>query len=161
GRDRGALLDAAEANPRMPGDPGVWLALVRATARVKGAAAGAAVAQQAPAELASDPGLVQELSALRAGRVDRSQPARRGREPDPDHADRWPGALGATMREWVGTIARQDWAGAEALAATAGRAYPETLMGPWLEGVLAAARKQLEPAERLFRDALVVSPRSH
>jgi len=65
------------------------------------------------------------------------------------------------MREWVGTIARQDWAGAEALAATAGRAYPETLMGPWLEGVLAAARKQLEPAERLFRDALVVSPRSH
>jgi tetratricopeptide (TPR) repeat protein len=161
GRDQGALLDASEAKRRQQGDPRVWLALVRATARVKGAAAGAAVLEQAPAQLASDPGLVQELSALRAGRVDRSQPAGRVRDPDADHADRWPGALGATMREWVGTIARQDWAGAEALAATAGRAYPETLMGPWLEGVLAAARKQLEPAERLFRDALVVSPRSH
>jgi len=104
---------------------------------------------------------VNELSALRAGQVNRPQPGGRVRDPGADHAERWPGALGTMMRDCVGKIARQDWAGAEALAATAGNAYPETLIGPWLEGVLALARQRLDGAERLFRDALVVSPRSH
>jgi tetratricopeptide (TPR) repeat protein len=161
GRDQGALLDATEASRTRPSDARVWVALARATGRVKGAAAGAAVAEQAVAQVGRARALLEELSALRAGRVDRPEPAGRVRDPGGDHAERWPGALGATMRELVGKLRRQDWDGAERLAAAAGPAYPETLMGPWLEGVIEQARKRLDRAEGLFHEALALSPRSH
>ncbi len=65
------------------------------------------------------------------------------------------------MRDFVGKLRRQDWSGAEALAASARATYPETLMGPWLQGVLELSNQRLEAAERLFHEALAVSPRSH
>jgi cellulose synthase operon protein C len=159
GHDQGALLDAGEASRQRPTDPRIWLVLVRATARVKGAAAGAAIAEAAPTAVAPD--LLTELAALRSGQVNRPRTRDRVRDSGADHAERWPGALGVMMRDCVGKIGRQDWDGAEALAANAGNAYPETLIGPWLAGVLSLARQRVDPAERLFREALVVSPRSH
>src|SRR5262249_40257001 len=102
GQDQGALLDAREASRLWAGDSQVWLALVRATARVKGAAAGVAVAEKIPAGAASSPALVEEVTALRAGRVSHPGPVGRVRDVGRDHAERWPGALGTMMRELVG-----------------------------------------------------------
>ena len=47
GQDEGALLDAAAATEANPGDVRAWRALARATARVKGAAAGLEVLERA------------------------------------------------------------------------------------------------------------------
>ena len=161
GQDQGALLDATQARSGGLADAGVWHSLARATARLKGATAGAQVAEQGIAQVGPAPVLVEELSALRSGHVGGPGPGDPVREPVLDRAERWPGALGATMRELVGKVQRQDWDGAEAVVAAAGRTYPETLMGPWLGGVVALARKRLDVAELMFRDALVRSPRSH
>ncbi len=161
GQDEGALLDAAAATRANPRDLRAWRALARATARGKGTAAGLEVLDRAVAAVGIDPVLTDERTAVQTGTV--RGPARTGRlrEPPGDHADRWPGELGATMRDFVGKMGRQDWSGAEAVASAAGLTYPETLMGPWLHGVLELGNRRLESAERLFLETLTVSPRNH
>ncbi|MGZ6060199.1 MAG: hypothetical protein ACXWLP_12130, partial [Myxococcaceae bacterium] len=161
GQDEGALLDADAATRANPRDIRAWRALAHATARVKGAAAGLEVLDRAAAAAGSEPLLLDERAAIQTGRTRNPARAERLREPPGDHAERWPGALGATMREFVGKLGRQDWSGAEALAAAAGLSYPATLIGPWLHGLVELSRQRLEPAERLFHEALAVSPRSH
>ncbi len=161
GQDEGALLDAAAVTRANPRDVRAWRALARATARVKGTAAGLAVLDRAMTEAGDDSVLRDERAAIQGGGERAPPRAERLREPPGDHAERWPGALGATMREFVGKLGRQDWTAAGALVANARATYPETLMGPWLEGVLELSNQRLETAERLFHEALTVSPRSH
>ncbi len=161
GQDEGALLDAAAATQANRKDVRAWRALARATARVQGPAAGLEVLDRAVADAGSDPLLREERAAIQAGHPPRSAGTERLREAPGDHADRWPGALGALMREFVGKVQRQDWSGAEALVTAARLAYPETLMAPWLQGLLELSNQRLESAERLFHQALEISPRSH
>lgn len=161
GQDEGALLDADQATRADRKDVRAWRALARATTRVKGTAAGLEVLDRAVAAAGSDPALLEERSAIQTGRAGGPPRTERLRESPGDRAERWPGALGATMREFVGKAGRQDWSGAEALAAGAALAYPETLMAPWLRGVVELSNRRLESAERLFQEALAISPRSH
>lgn len=159
-QDEGALFDAAAATQANRKDVRAWLVLARATARVQGTAAGLEVLDRAVAEAGSDPLLRDERSAIQAGHP-RSAGSERLRQAPGDHANRWPGALGALMRDFVANVQRQDWSGAEALVTAARDAYPETMMAPWLQGLLELSNQRLESAERLFRQALKFSPRSH
>jgi tetratricopeptide (TPR) repeat protein len=161
GQDEGALLDAAQATRADRKDVRAWRALARATTRLKGTAAGLEVLDRPVTEAGSDPALVEERSAIQSGRAGGPPRTDRLRESPGDRAERWPGALGAMMREFVGKAGRQDWNGAEALAAAAALAYPETLMAPWLRGVVELSNRRLDSAERLFHEALAISPRSH
>jgi tetratricopeptide (TPR) repeat protein len=55
----------------------------------------------------------------------------------------------------------QDLAGAGQLAASARVTYPETLLGPWLDGVIELSQGHLAAAEQHLLKALAASPRSH
>jgi cellulose synthase operon protein C len=161
GRYRGALLDATDAVRRDPKNARAWAALARATARLQETAAGVEVAERGIAQAGAEPSLVDTLAALRKGPAEAAPPSDLLRVNAADRAERWPGALGALMRDVVAKLQRRDWTAAEGLAAAATRDYPATGLGPWLEGVIHLSRGQLEPAEQSLLQALTVAPRSH
>lgn len=87
-------------------------------------------------------------------------------QPDEDRFDgglpreRWPGGL-ATLRQQLQTaLKKQDLAAAQQLAKKAQQLYPDTVYGPWLQGIVHLAQKQLSEAEVDLRDALAQAPRS-
>lgn len=161
GRYHGAYLDAQRAVQADAKDARAWLALVRAAAQVKGAPVAIGEAERGLASTGGDAALDQELSALRAGTTLAPVSGPRLKEDSSDRAEKWPGALGSLMRDVVSKMQRRDWPAVEQLAAFARSTYPGTLMGPWLEGVIALTREQFEAAEKSLLRALEVAPRSH
>ena len=159
GRYRGALLDAQRAVERDPKSVASWLVLSKATARTGGAAAGAAVARRGLASAGEAPELREQLreapGALGSPRAVEA-PGRR-----PDSAENWPGALGTMIREFVARSKEGEWAAAQAQASQARTSYPSTMLGPWLEGLVALGQGKLEVAEQDFLEALRLAPRSH
>jgi tetratricopeptide (TPR) repeat protein len=160
-RYQGAYFDAEQALQVNPKDARAWLVLVRAAAQVKGPVAAIAVAEKGVALAGNDLSLQRELSLLRAGGASSVAGGPRLKEDSSDHAEKWPGALGALMREFVVKVQQKDWNAAEALEASARAKYPATLMGPWLQGVIELSRGHLESAEKNLLAALAVAPRSH
>jgi len=76
-------------------------------------------------------------------------------------AEAWPGQLGAIIRDFAAATRRKDWTAAGALVRGARERYPHTMLGPWLDGLSSIKFGDTDNAERLLRDALAVSPRSH
>ncbi len=76
-------------------------------------------------------------------------------------AEAWPGQLGATIRDFKAAARRKDWAAVSTLVRETRERYPHTMLGPWLDGVSSIEFGDLGNAERLLREALAVSPRSH
>jgi predicted Zn-dependent protease len=76
-------------------------------------------------------------------------------------AEAWPGQLGAIIRDFRAATRRKDWTAAGALVRGARERYPHTMLGPWLDGVSSLTFGDTDNAERLLREALEVSPRSH
>jgi tetratricopeptide (TPR) repeat protein len=161
GRYQGAYFDAQLAVRANPKDARAWLVLARAAAQVKGIAAAAEVAEEGIASTGREASLVQELASLHSGALTPAAQGPRLREDSADRAEKWPGALGALMRDLVAKMQRQDWTAAEQLAASARSTYPATLMGPWLDGVIELSRGRFASAENSFLGALEVAPRSH
>ncbi len=161
GRYQGAYLDAERAVKANPKDARAWLVLVRAAAQVKGTAFALGAAEEGITSTGGDAALVQELASRRAGPSPAAPGGPRLREDSTDRAEKWPGALGSLMRDLVGKMHRQEWNAAEQLAVSARSTYPETLMGPWLDGIIELSRGRLEAAEKSLLGALEVAPRSH
>jgi predicted Zn-dependent protease len=76
-------------------------------------------------------------------------------------AEAWPGQLGAIIRDFKAATGRKDWTAAAVLVRGARERYPHTMLGPWLDGLSSIKFGDADNAERLLRDALAVSPRSH
>jgi len=158
GQHRGALLDATRLLEADRRDVQAWVVRIHAERRLHGADAAATVVQEAIGKVGEDPSLVAERSSTTP------QPGPgplRPKEGFADRADRWPGKLGALLRDVATDLGRRDWAAAEGLAAQARRDHPGSWVGPWLEGVVEQARGNLEAAERRLLEALAVSPRAH
>ena len=158
GQHQGALLDAKRLLEADGRDVQAWVVRIHAERRIRGEAAATAVVQEAIARVGEDPSLVAERSSTAP------QPGAGAltlKEGFPDRADRWPGKLGPLMRDLGNDFRRQDWAGAEGLAAQARRDHPDSWLGPWMEGVVAQARTSFDAAEARLLEALALSPRSH
>ncbi|HUR41438.1 MAG TPA: tetratricopeptide repeat protein [Verrucomicrobiae bacterium] len=114
------------------------------------------------------------MLALRAQEMLRD--ARVGRAPDParirrgarrergefieSHVMVWPGTLAELRSAADQRIRASDWAGAAAVAAQARTGYPGSVIGPWLDGVIAQSRGDPTAAEAAYAEALRVAPRS-
>jgi tetratricopeptide (TPR) repeat protein len=158
GQHQGALIDATRLLEADGRDVQAWVAKIHAERRIRGETAATAVLQEAIAKVGEDPSLVAERSSTtpRPGAGPLTP-----KEGFPDRADRWPGKLGPLMGDLGNDLRRQDWAAAEALAAQARHDHPGSWLGPWMEGVVDQARKNLDGAEARLLEALAVSPRSH
>ena len=149
-----ALTRALELQPKRPGALTTRAGLRLQFGRLRGALIDAERAIAAGEENAKTVlGHVQAALAAPA-----RPPSRTGAT---DRADLWPGHLGDVMRTFVGHLRQQQWAEAQALAAAAGQDFPETMLGPWLEGVVALSRADIPPAEARLLEALRVAPRAH
>jgi tetratricopeptide (TPR) repeat protein len=158
GQHQGALLDATRLLEADTRNVQAWVVRIHAERRLHGEAAAAMVVQEAIGKAGEDPSLVAE----RSSRTPQPGPGPLTvKEGFADRADRWPGKLGPLMRDLGNDLRRQDWAGAEALASQARRDHPGSWLGPWMEGVVDQARKNLEAAEARLLEALAFSPRSH
>ena len=134
---------------------------MRATAQLQGTPAATEAAERGIAATGGDAALLQELTSLRASTSIAQATGPRLKVNSSDQAEKWPGALGTLMRDLVGKMQHQDWPAAEKLADAARALYPQTLMGPWLAGVVALTRGKLDAAEKSLLVALEVAPRSH
>src|SRR5438270_5179090 len=76
-------------------------------------------------------------------------------------AENWPGTLGPTMRDFLADLRAKKWTNATRISRSARETYPDTMLGPWLEGIVAFSAGELRNAEDRFQEALKVSPRSH
>ena len=76
-------------------------------------------------------------------------------------AENWPGKLGPTIRDFLAELRAQRWSNATRISRSARETYPDTMLGPWLEGIVAFSAGDLRTAEDRFQEALKVSPRSH
>ncbi len=117
----------------------------------------------AQAVLRHDPGSVAARAILTSAsaRLDAGDCGPAKVQPPGAEATAWPGRLGELMREFAAANRSNSWAAAGALAAGASRDYPDTMLGPWLDGVSSLTMGDLDRAERSFREALAFSPRSH
>jgi tetratricopeptide (TPR) repeat protein len=158
GQHQGALLDAIRLLETDGRDVQAWLVRIHAERRLHGERAAASVVQEAIGKVGEDMSLVAERSSTTPAPGSGPLTLKEGFA---DRADRWPGKLGALLRDVGNDFGRRDWAGAEALALQARRDHPGSWVGPWLEGVVDQARGNLEAAEAPLLEALAVSPRSH
>ena len=131
GRHHGALVDAQAALQRDRGDAEA-AAILRA-----------------------------ESARMREGDAATSQRAELAASSRSAAAENWPGQLGATIRDFLAELKARRWSNATRIAHSARDAYPDTMLGPWLEGVVAFSAGELTPAEERFEQALKISPRSH
>jgi tetratricopeptide (TPR) repeat protein len=161
GRYQGALLDAEQAVRADATDVRAWSIFIRAVGQTKGLSAASEVGDKALAATGNAPEVQREVASLQAAAPPAAQSGPRLRENAGDHAENWPGALGALMRDLVVKLHEQNWAAAEQLAASAQVLYPQTLMGPWLDGVIELGRGHQAVAEQHFWKAFAASPRSH
>jgi len=83
------------------------------------------------------------------------------RQRPPERAENWPGDLGVTIRDFSTETRQRNWAAATRIARSARDRYPRTMIGPWLEGVIAQGEGNLLQAEEAFLAALAMAPRSH
>lgn len=158
GQHRGALLDATRLLEADGRDVQAWVVRIHAERRLHGAAAATTVVEEAIGKVGEDP----SLAAERSSRTPWPGPAPLTlKEGFADRADRWPGKLGALLKEVGNDFGRRDWAAAEGVASRARREHPGSWVGPWLEGVVDQARGDLEAAERRLLEALAISPRAH
>lgn len=157
GRFRGALADAESAVRQDSHDVEGWIALCRATSRLRGRAAADEALRKAIAAAGADPRLVS-LSQKAPPAEPPHPPSRRAR---PGQAENWPGDLGETVRRFLDCVHRGDWSGAHAVVRSAREKYPGTMFAPWLEGIADLAEGLLPQAEESLLGALAVSPRSH
>jgi tetratricopeptide (TPR) repeat protein len=132
GRHHGALVDAQAALQRDPQDAQASLVLRTEIARMRAASSGP---PPSPGETPLSP-----RSAA---------------------AENWPGALGAALRDFLADLRAKRWEHAGQICRTARQSYPVTMLGPWLEGLVAFSAGETTAAEERFREALAVSPRSH
>jgi len=117
----------------------------------------------AQAVLQRDGGVTAARTVLEASaaRLAAAQCAPRPPEPVVGDAESWPGDLGAAIRDFAAATRRKDWTRTAALVRGLREHHPNTMLGPWLEGVSSLAFGDLDGAERSFRAALALSPRSH
>jgi cellulose synthase operon protein C len=162
-----ALTDAVDRAPERAD-----LRLRRADLRSRiGRSHGALI--DAQAVLRHDPGSVaaRAIVAAASARLDAADCAPARVPPPGAEATAWPVRLGELMREFAAAnrqlgrghhemVSPNGWA-AGALASRARTDYPDTMLGPWLDGVSSLTLGDLDRAEQSFQDALAVSPRSH
>jgi len=161
GRYYGAYLDAQAAVDRDPTDAAGWVVLSQAAARLNGATAGVEAPRRGIAAVGPDPALLKQLEQLRAGKSSESTArVQTGRNPA-DRTEEWPGNLGALARDIVLKMQRKDWEAARTLVHSARQTYPDTMVGPWLDGIVEFSQDHLELAEKHLLEALAVAPRSH
>jgi tetratricopeptide (TPR) repeat protein len=146
------------------GDESTWL--LRSQLRYGfGRFHGAMLDARHAAQLSPQDAAAQLALSLATSRVE-GKPAPDGAPSSPRHAsldraDAWPGRLGPAMRELLTKMGSKDFGAASEIAASARRDYPATMLGPWLDGLIAFGRGDPDAAERDYREALRVSPRSH
>jgi len=71
-------------------------------------------------------------------------------------AENWPGKLGPTIRDFLAELRAQRWSNATRISRSARETYPDTMLGPWLEGIVAFSAGDLRTAEDRFQEALKV-----
>ncbi len=113
--------------------------------------------------LRHDPGSVaaRSIATVASAHLDAANCGPAKVPPPGAEATAWPGRLGELMREFAAANRNRSWAAAGALAARASSDYPDAMLGPWIDGVSLLTSGDLDRAERSFRDALALSPRSH
>lgn len=74
--------------------------------------------------------------------------------------ERWPGQLALLRQQLQAALQKQDLKAAQALAAQARQAYPDTIYGPWLQGIVQLAQRDHAAAEHSLHQALALAPRS-
>src|SRR3954469_5129942 len=157
-RFNGALVDAEAAVARDARDVPSWLVLCDAIGRVRGAGARAEAVRNAIAAAGPDPQLLA-LSRNPPPVAAHSGPERPPQRPG--QAENWPGQLGATVRDFAAELRRKSFGTASAVARSAGKTWPGTMVGPWLEGVAAQSEGNVGVARQRYLAALAVSPHSH
>jgi tetratricopeptide (TPR) repeat protein len=76
-------------------------------------------------------------------------------------AENWPGTLGPMIRDFLAELKARRWTEATRIAHSAREEYRDSMLGAWLEGVVAYSAGELTQAAERFEEALKVSPRSH
>jgi predicted Zn-dependent protease len=163
GRYRGAVDDARAAVDADPANADAWQLLVTATARAEGPSAGVEIARQAPGtvssrlDLATDSTLAAPPAPPRRLRpdaqIDRGNLGAWTRE-------YWPGRMGEIRKSFEAQLQKRDWTEAQRLVDAASSEFPGSAFGPFLAGLLALHRGDLEQAGPLLSAALEIAPRS-
>jgi tetratricopeptide (TPR) repeat protein len=105
--------------------------------------------------------LIARTEVARMRGTDAAQPAEVELSPRSSAAENWPGQLGPTIRDFLADLRAKRWSNATRISRSARETYPDTMLGPWLEGIVAFSGGELRNAEDRFQEALKVSPRSH
>ena len=100
-----------------------------------------------------------ELARMRG--TDAAPPSEVELSPRSSAAENWPGTLGPTIRDFLADLRAKKWTNATRISRSARETYPDTMLGPWLEGIVAFSAGELRNAEDRFQEALKLSPRSH
>jgi tetratricopeptide (TPR) repeat protein len=170
GRYYGAEQDARAAVATSPEAVEGWGLLVRSVARSQGSKAGLEVAEKAVAQLGAAPGLVSLKAGLESGAAaDLGPPPAPPRRLRPDAQtargnlgawtrEHWPGRMAESRRSFEEALERRDWAEAQKVVDAAAGAYPGAPFGPFLAGMLALARGDVEMAERSLSEARALAP---
>src|SRR5207245_5849445 len=120
----------------------------------------------AQAALERDPGdteasLIVRTELARMRGTDAAPPSEIELSPRSAAAENWPGKLGPTIRDFLADLRAKRWSNATRISRSARETYPDTMLGPWLEGIVAFSAGELRNAEDRFQEALKLSPRSH
>ena len=76
-------------------------------------------------------------------------------------AESWPGELGGEIRDFARALRGRDWSRVASALSAARERHPGTMLAPWMEGLANLSFGDLQGAEKSFRRALEISPRSH
>jgi tetratricopeptide (TPR) repeat protein len=131
GRYFGADLDIKKATRLAPSEASAWDLPGKVTAQLKTNAARAHALSQRP-----------HMAAGESGQF-------------------WPGSLARLMQGVIQKMQEKKWGEAVTLTRQARETYPGTMVGPWLAALVELGQDRLPEAERLFREAYDVAPRSH
>ncbi len=172
GRYYGATEDARAAVAQAPDNADAWVLLVRSVARGRGPEAGLEVARQALGKVGEHPALVSLRDGLlpHAPAADLGPPPALPRRLRPDaQSDRgnlgawtrehWPGHMADIRKSFEEALERHDWAEAQRLVDAAASTYPASAFAPFLAGMLALSRSEVEVAEQKLSEARALSPR--
>jgi tetratricopeptide (TPR) repeat protein len=171
GRYYGAEQDARAAVATSPEAVEGWGLLVRSVARSQGTKAGLEVAEKAVAQVGAVSGLVSLEAGLQSGAApDLGPPPAPPRRLRPDSQtgrgnlgawtrEHWPGRMAESRQSFEEALEKRDWAEAQKAVDAAAGVYPGAPFAPFLAGVLALARGDLDMAERSLSEARALAPR--
>ncbi len=166
GRYRGAVEDARAAVGADPTSADAWHLLVTGIARAEGPDKALESARQAPAPLreslarlavapddALGPSPVPPRRLRPDAQIDRGSLAAWSRE-------YWPGRMGELRKSFEAQLQQKEWMEAQRLIDLSASEFPGSAFGPFLAGLLALHRGDIEQAERQLTAALEIAPRS-